>query len=277
MQCSSSEDGSDDFLTFLVAYLIIDNPPPVQLYVNRAANALDAWQIGLQTGLSASGRSTISSFQYNPKNWITVAGSTCAAKGVPGDMQGSNCPLSGGVIGVCATRYYTATGEIVDTTAVMLDTFQQSASSVEAQSVFTHEVGHCLGLKHTASTLNIMYPDTSGANTPNAAELAAVADGYSPVGPPSVANGDNFYQGGAGGPYLRQFSFPSYYASGTIGSRFTVEGSSAQSEDPPPGPPVDGVVTVWHLLYADGREEMRSFDTQGRRRFSAYFASLPPR
>ncbi len=278
-QCKGS-DNNDQFLTLLILFYILDNPPPVQLYLDRADTALLAWQIGLQTGLRSSGRAVNPGFQYNPQNWITVAGSDCVAKGVPGDLLGANCPLTGGVIGVCATRFFSSTGQIVDTTAVLLNSFQTSASSAEAQSVFTHEVGHCLGLKHTASTLNIMFADTSGANTPSAAELSAVDAAYEPtVQSPDTITGNAFFTGSTGGPYVRHFSFPQFHTSATIGSRFSIEGSESLEEDePPPGPPVgDDVVTIIHKLYFDGREEIEIHDARGRQKFQDYYDNLPPR
>lgn len=291
-QCSSDQGSDDNDLFLLLAlFYIVDNPPPVATFVSRANTALDEWQIGLAKNLSATGRSTNSSFQYNPANWITAAGDTCAAKGVPVELQGANCPLKGGVIGVCLTRGFTSTGQILDTTAIMLSDFQNSASSAEAQSVFTHEVGHCLGLRHpcefggtpncTGSEATfqpfIMFPNTSGVNTPSSSERTALASAYSPTvqspTTPTVTGGFTIFTETQSGVYLRHFQFPQFFTSASIGSRYSVAGADAE---PPPGPSAEGVTAILHLLYADGREETRILDAHLRPKHAAYFRSLEP-
>jgi hypothetical protein len=291
-QCSSDKGSDDnDLLLLLALFYIVDNPPPVATFVSRANTALDEWQIGLAKNLSATGRTTNSNFQYNPPNWITAAGDTCAAKGVPAELQGANCPLKGGVIGVCLTRGFTSTGQILDTTAIMLSDFQNSASSAEAQSVFTHEVGHCLGLRHPCEfggTPNctgneatfqpfIMFPNTSGVNTPSASERTALASAYSPTvrspTTPTVTGGFTIFTETQTGVYLRHFQFPQFFTSASIGSRFSAEGVDAE---PPPGPSAEGVTAILHLLYADGREETRILDSNLRPKHAAYFQSLAP-
>jgi Metallo-peptidase family M12 len=293
VQCAR-DDNSDEqtnLILLLVALYIVDNPPPVAAFVSRANTALDEWQIGLAKNLSATGRTTNSSFQYNPPNWITASGDTCAAKGVPPELLGANCPLKGGVIGVCLTRGFTSTGQILDTTALMLSDFQNSASSAEAQSVFTHEVGHCLGLRHPCEfggTPNctgneatfqpfIMFPNTSGVNTPSASERTALASAYTPaVQSPTtttVTGGFTIFTETQTGVFLRHFQFPQFFTSASIGSRFSVDGADAEL---PPGQSAEGVTAILHLLYADGREETRILDAQLRPKYAAYFQSLEP-
>ncbi len=293
LQCAGDEGSDDsDLFLLLAVFYIVDNPAPVAAFVTRANTALDEWQIGLAKNLSATGRTTNSSFQYNPANWITAAGDTCAAKGVPAELQGVNCPLRGGVIGVCLTRGFTSTGQILDTTAIMLSDFQNSASSAEAQSVFTHEVGHCLGLRHpcefggtpncTGSEATfqpyIMFPNTSGVNTPSAEERTALASAYSPtVRSPTIptVNGGatTIFTETQTGVYLRHFQFPQFFSSASIGSRYSVAGADVE---PAPGPSAEGVTSILHLLYADGREETRILDARLQPKYAAYFQTLEP-
>lgn len=292
--CKGTSDDSDDLLLFLLLFLVIDNPPPVQTYVDRATTALQQWDIGLQTGIFGSGRSTNTNFALNPPNWITVAGDNCVAKGVPGDFAGANCPLTGGVIGVCFTRFYNW-GEIVDTTQIMLNTYQATAPEADAQSVFTHETGHCLGLKHpcdfgasggqpecSGNELTyrpyIMFPDTSGNDLPSSDELTSIASAYDPVvQAPTFMAGTFFGEVGGVGSfvYIRHWTFPTFVTGASIGSRYS---ENSVTDETPPGPALKGeVTTVIHKLYADGREEIEYRDSHGRPKYQSYFTNLPPR
>ncbi len=80
-------------------------------------SALDAWQIGLRTDVSSAQRTLGGgSTAHNPMSWIKVTGDSCSGTGVPTSLENS-CPFSGSTIGVCETRFYIASGQIVDTTA----------------------------------------------------------------------------------------------------------------------------------------------------------------
>jgi len=245
-------------------------------YLQRANTGLSTWAIDLVQNQTASSRTLGDSYTaHNPKNWITASGNDCVAVGVPSSLQGSGCPFGGSVIGVCETRYYTSTGEIVDSTLLMNKNYQDSSfnSNSDKQSVFTHEIGHCLGLKHTNVITNIMYPSTAGADTPAAGELAAIADAYKPtVKAPSSTNRDDYFSV-TGSNAVRQFTFPSFIISAFIGNAMVSDTSNATSsfstrssslgrgqlpEIPPPrGPSLNGPIGVeQHWLYIDGSEKV---------------------
>lgn len=264
--CSSSDGDDGDTLMLFLFYYVLRYPAANQTYVSRAATALTTWNINLQTGVTAGERSTDTNYVMNPPNWITVANSGCNARGIPASWQGSTCSLTGGTIGLCITRFNTSgsTGKLVDTTLVMLDTFQSDTSQTEAtkQSVFTHEVGHCLGLRHAeaggasqcggAYTNCNMYPSTAGADTPHAAELSAIDAAYNPIAVPPV---DRYSQ--TSGVAIRHHSDPTFTVSSVIGSAYTDADSNETQSIAEPGVPIDGDIEVRvHAYKRDGTEEI---------------------
>ena len=270
----------ESLLNSLGVYFIL-NPPATACalqngttLVNRANCGLEAWNIDLAQNIFGSSRNTSKNFQYNPQNWLTVSDNTCVATGIPpvADLEGGTCPLVGGVIGVCYTRVYTSgslAGQIVDTTLMLLDTFQNGADTeAEKQSVFTHEIGHCLGLQHSGSTADIMFSDTSGANTPSVDELLSIQSAYDPYlrSPSYQASRYNTTSGAVN----RHFSFPTFYISSSInGNAFRNENAPL----PPPGPPLlsDQIGVVMHMYKADGSAIVRIRDKHG-----SHTHSLPP-
>ncbi len=248
--CNTTKDEGIDTTTLILLFLLLNPPASAnQTYVDRSNAGLTAWNANLVTNTLTNDRTLgNSSFAHNPANWITVSDSTCNVVGVPTSLSGA-CPLTGGVIGVCETRFL-STGEIVDSTLLILTSFQTdtSVADAEKQSVFTHEIGHCLGLKHTTDSANVMFANTSGANSPSSSELAAIADAYNPFdGAVSTSNRDNFYNV-TGGNALLHFSFPLFHISANIGNR-----GGLSSEPPGPGKPITGpVTTVRHYMHRDG-------------------------
>ncbi|MBE7437426.1 MAG: hypothetical protein HS115_03135 [Spirochaetales bacterium] len=243
-------------------------------YLSRAQTALNAWSIDLATNYITNTRYMgNSSTAHHPNTWITTAtNASCSRKGVDTSTLGTTC-LSGAVIGVCETRY-TSSGQIVDITAVMEEDFQDGGDTAALkQAVFSHEIGHCLGLKHVdgAGTL-IMHPDTTGATTPHANELAAVSATYEPcctaptthinrftgTGNPS-ANGSTNPTGNS--IYWR--SFPVFYIYYDMGNTMTF----AESMDEAPRGEVfdEELITVHHYLMEDGTEKSYRVYADGRR------------
>ncbi|MCB1172123.1 MAG: hypothetical protein KDK39_01100 [Leptospiraceae bacterium] len=269
-QCASKSDDDQTLLLLLLLYYIQRNPAPVQNYVDRSTTALTTWNIGLQTGVRSGERSTDTNYQMNPPNWMTVANESCSARGVPANWQGSSCSLTGGTIGICITRYYTGgnVGQLVDTTLVMLDSYQtSSASDGDKQSVFTHEVGHCLGLRHAesggANTCSgsyancIMFPSTAGADTPHTEELSAIDYAYGPIQDPDGTAHDNRYSQ-TGTTAIRHWSAPTFTISSVIGSAMQ---SADNYTTVPPGPELQGEIeTRVHSYHADGREFVSRYD-----------------
>ena len=258
------EDNNEAILILALLYLYSNstslNLVANETYVGRANTALSAWQIGLATGLIGTSRSLGNSFSaHNPANWITVSDAGCSAYGVSADTI-SSCVLGGATIGVCETRMVSSTGAIVDSTAILLKEYQAGADTeAEKQSVFTHEVGHCLGLKHSPSAAiaanlqRIMYPSTAGADTPHSGELTAVADAYSPtVKAPSTGNRDTYYNI-SNGFAVRHQSFPLFYISGGIGNSFRDQDAESYESFLPPGKTYDEeLTTVRHYMQIGG-------------------------
>lgn len=226
---------------------------PDPLYLERAQAALAAWQLDLDTGDLAALRTMGDDFTaHNPPHWITVADESCAAEGV-GDGLRADCPLNEAVIGVCETRYYPDTGEIVDTTLVVFDGFQEGdASEADKLAVFVHEIGHCMGLRHSDTEQHVMYPTTSGADMPANVELGAVAKAYLPTAQePPKGIADKFFAKTSAGATVRIMSAPAFAISGTIGTEVD------RSFDPPaPGTRLrPGVAVARHTMRADGNCE----------------------
>jgi len=155
-------------------------------YLTRAQNALSAWDINLATTYITNTRYMgNSSTAHHPATWITTASHTnCNRYGIPDTLRTNSCVGMDGandVLGVCEVRF-TGSGQLVDTTMVMEEEYQNGgASTASKEAVYIHEVGHCLGLKHvTGVGTLVMHHNLSGANTPHANELAAVAATYKP-------------------------------------------------------------------------------------------------
>ena len=245
--------------------------------INRATTGLDAWQIGLGTSFRGGARGVSTAFQFSPPNWITSSGDDCVAVGIPDALKGSGCVFaqSSSTIGVCWTRILTSAGQagrILDTTALMRNSYQSgAASAADKQSVFTHEIGHCLGLQHTtgdgtgtapdcgASALNcIMFPSTAGADTPHASEISAVQSAYSPTVQSPTVDSSRYFS--TSGSVVRHWSFPTFFVSASIGNGFSaVEGTAPQTLPLPAG-----VITIMHALHEDGSETVQILDRDFR-------------
>jgi hypothetical protein len=223
---------------------------PDPLYLDRATRALEAWDIALDTEQMTALRALGDAYTaHNPPNWVTVSDETCGAEGV-GEGLRADCPLGGDVIGVCETRFYPATGEIVDTTLVVLDAFQESpASEQDKRAVFTHELGHCLGLRHSGSEHHVMYPTTAGADAPANDEQHALETAYHPhtqAPPPGIAK--KYFSVTTGGDAIRHFEDPVFVLSGSMGTE-----SGRSYELPATGRALtDDVAVARHLIQRDG-------------------------
>ena len=253
--CRSNSDEDEKRDLFLLAALVLAyiGPGTNATFLSRANTGLAAWQIGLAQGVTGFTRNLDNESGHNPPNWITVTDSTCQARGVP-DTLSANCALAGGVIGICQVRFFTAgeVGRIVDSTMLQLASFQNgSTSEAEKQSVFTHEIGHCLGLQHSGSTADIMFASTAGADTPSAGELSSVASAYSPTVQSPTSMPAKFSQ--TSGTPVRFWTFPVFTISHNIGNAFADDSSE---ELPPPGIPlIYPVETRTHYFHSDGRIE----------------------
>lgn len=156
---------------------LLDLESTPEAHIARSNTGLAAWQIGIQPGTVAYSRNTTEGSEYNPRNWIAVTDETCMGAGIPRSLM-EDCPLVGQVLGITEVRFYN-NGTIADTTILLLDSYLVSgAPDSEKQSVYTHEIGHSLGMKHTATTDYIMYPTTAGDDTPDEDEIAILKEMY---------------------------------------------------------------------------------------------------
>ncbi len=251
-------------------------------FVSWAQNGLQNWQIGLNINLNSITRNS-------KKNWITVAGVDCVASGVPSSEQGSSCDLGGAgsqnVIGICHINRSPLNGEIFQTSAIMLKDFllNESFSEDQKRAVFIHEIGHCLGLRHsnfnnpvgrppvpcgnifngnvTNCIMNETISNTGMGLTAHPNEVAAVRSAYSPivqapngsviVGGNTVNHEERFFTV-SNGTAFRHHSFPEFYISGTIGNALS-------TGDPDQGPSVREI----YIMYDNGTEEIHSIDSDG--------------
>ena len=223
---------------------------PNSTFMSRANAGLSAWEIGLQEDITGNSRNF--SGPYDPTNWITVSGSNCIANGVPGSLT-SDCPLTDSVIGVCEIRYYNEgayIGKIADSTLIILNTFMESTdySNEEKLSVFTHEIGHCIGFKHSNSTSDIMYFNTNGANIPSTEEKSAANEVYVPepcCTAPAGAAALRYNQYTTYSIYHN--SFPIFTISAGIGN------GMVEAQTLPEPQPLEGdVTTIRHYMHEDG-------------------------
>ena len=236
-------------------------------FLKWAKDSLGLWSIGLELDNVQSGRKGV-------KNWITVTRDNCAAKGVPGGLLGGGCPFSGGTIGYCQYGF-NSDGEIAETTAIMRKSYLDGDDGEGHKiAVFTHEIGHCLGLKHPDSTpkttcsrdggatneescvmnpvVNFVRFGSDAPGSPAPEEIEAVTEAYS-GGPGSTStrptNTDNvkLYKE-CFGKVCYHAEFPVFHISGNIGR-------GAQEED---GEREEPLTYRTYIMNYDGTEEIRT-------------------
>ncbi|PKL32571.1 MAG: hypothetical protein CVV45_12055 [Spirochaetae bacterium HGW-Spirochaetae-10] len=214
--------------------------------IDRAEQGMTAWQIGLNTGFRARYRNAGGAAgTYDPPHWVAISPRNCAVMGAPGDMRLS-CPLANtSVVGVCQIINDSLTGEILNTTTLIARDYQVNEAETLANrlSIFTHEFGHCLGLQHSASTGDVMYADTSGADVPSAGELSVIQYAYTVFqDPPDTSR---FFT--SNGKVMRHFKTPAFFL-------YDETNYQASALTVPPAPPVNPVEVHNILIFADGSE-----------------------
>ncbi|MEM7155208.1 MAG: matrixin family metalloprotease [Myxococcota bacterium] len=218
-----------------------------------AQEALAVWQIGLATD-QVSAERDLRSYPASPRNWITVADSDCEALGVgnPSSCTG----FDGSVLGTCDVTFRPSDAAIVHTTAVISTrVFDGTRSHEQERAVFIHEIGHCLGLAHTATVGEIMYPvENEGVVMPAELELAAVADAYLPKPNPVGPENTTAYFQEINGMAIRHYVPPEFTVSACIGNEPVAYRPSL--EPPLVAPDGEPLTTVRHVLRADGGCEL---------------------
>lgn len=194
-------------------------------YVRYINWGLDSWQIGMKKNLTAADRFNGDSYNLpNPKNWITVA-NDCNAVGVP-EKYKSQCSIKdNNVIGVCYSAHYSVSGEIAYTTILIRKSYYDDPSNgdLRKRMVASHEIGHCLGLKHTNFANHVMQP-YAFEGEPQQPELDAIAEAYLPIGAPSTTTTNNYYSTTSSGNAHRHFEIPEFIISGQI---FPISGAQS--------------------------------------------------
>ncbi len=224
-----------------------------QAHVTRSRNGLAAWQISaLPSSAIGYARNTDPDYVYNPPNWVAVTNESYVGEGIPDSFRQADDFADPAVLGITEWRYDGGTGEIVDTTVLIRDSFIVDAafSEAEKQSVYTHELGHAFGLVHSALLADIMYPTTAGSNTPSSAELAAISDAYNytPIG--TLSSGNLSYFSKIGSIAITHRMIPTFVIYHPDMGHIGVE------VEAPPGEPIKGaVITVRQYLYRDGSEK----------------------
>ncbi len=217
--------------------------------IERAEQGMTAWQIGLNTGFRSRYRNAGGAAgSYDPPHWMAIASRDCMVMGAPYDMR-SDCPLAeASVVGICQVINDTLTGEILNSTILIGRDYQMNEAETLANrvSIFTHEFGHCLGLRHSGSTSDVMYADTSGADQPSAAEIAVIQYAYTVFQDPSDTS--RFFT--SSGRVLRHFKMPAFFL--YDGSSY--EGSLLATMQTRTAEPERAVEVHNILLYNDGRE-----------------------
>ena len=268
--CARPQEEDKESLLLMLAAGVPSSRPLGSMsavHAARAGQALQSWRIGLSAPSRATSRSfgTWTHMAYEPMNYMTVTDDACSDPGVPADLAGPNCPfaIQGGVpseiIGVCQVREYRGSAEIADTTLLVRASYQDDPgiSAALKQAIWTHEVGHCLGMQHASQAGNLMYPYLSLATTePSPGELQAANAAYFPVAQaPDTAIGAEYYLQESGAS-VRQFQIPSFHTPPVTGSNPASTRALAEAHQELLSRPLNGEVTIINqMIRRDGREQ----------------------
>ena len=261
--------------------------------------SLQNWEINLKVGQISKSRNTGNGLTAaNPPNWITMAprSAICDVPGVPRSLK-DMCPIRPDttVLGVCFVRFlpFSSSGEIVDTTLVVVLDNINVRNKNYLTSIFSHEIGHCFGLQHWGDNVqrepgtvsdhqkHLMYPRVTSVFVPHEKELSAAKAVYNTENGCSQNGGNcidprklpNYNRCGisntpyadyedyhpcyfisTGFYYQHHKKFPEFTLFASAGSE---NAASPEEEMPPPGPSFDEPLkTHMYVIYADGTEKV---------------------
>lgn len=114
----------------------------------------------------------------NDPNWITSAGSDCMSTGIPLEETGENCSfLDSDIVGMCISNH-DDNGVYTDTTIIIRNDAYVNYSDLTLSHLFSHEIGHCLGLNHTRDDNDVMNIFVFSPPYPNKREVKLIKDVY---------------------------------------------------------------------------------------------------
>ena len=120
-------------------------------YLKLAEKALMMW------GINRIGFSHVR--KPGMKNWVTVASDKCEAHGVPEYVKNKCLLAFPNMGGLTATLHNKETGVIINSTVIISKNYldMEYLSNEARQRIFTHEIGHAIGLKHSPLTKSVMF------------------------------------------------------------------------------------------------------------------------
>lgn len=209
-------------------------------YINAA---LAAWDISLEQNVFGATRQRgDNGVTHSPRHWIAATDSDCKGFGVDGFITGTCLLITNETFGFCEYRKDESSGELLDSTIVVY----KGTPKDHIIRTFTHEIGHCMGLKHNSIKESIMHQSNTTILEPSTQDLEAIKDAYIPEPKePSTSHAANYYFSTDSGKTVRQFIKPAFTISGKLGNAFT------EYTEPPARTPITGNFNTYRHFYKE--------------------------